>query len=367
MARLCGGFCGIILEMVALADSPEHRETASVGQPGISAGRYTHKPFTHIIRRCVRLGRTGAGQWRRERQRDVTPAHLRLLGRTLGVLAFGICFALVLDLTTGRTEAPRLSAAPMSAPSGTAPAAARVPAVLTGSGAAPGTSSSPFVGMPMVGALFVSGEGGRPGNHFCTGSVVDSPGGDLIATAAHCIVDPSNGSTTAAPFVFVPGYHDGKEPYGEWTPVKVLIDPHWTANADPDYDIAFVVLRETGHPGARLSDLVGSEGIAFNTRLPAVVSGIGYPASGDQPIACLNTLKPFQATQSEFDCGGFADGSSGGPLLLGIDPASGRGSLVGVIGGYEEGGLTPEVSYAAALGDSVRSLYQQALAVPVTR
>ena len=303
----------------------------------------------------------------REGRSDVTQARLRVIARTLGVLAFGVCFALVLERATG-TQPNRIGSAPLSAthrslPAPT-PAPARVPAVLTGPDATPSPVSSPFVGMPMVGAVFVSGEGGRPGDHYCTASVVDSPGGDLIATAAHCIVDPANGSTTEAPFVFVPGYHDGQEPYGAWTPVKVLIDPHWLADSDPAYDIAFAVVQETGHPGARLSSLVGSEAIGFGARLPAVVSGIGYPASGEQPIACLNTLKPFQPTQSEFDCSGFANGSSGGPLLVGVAPGSGRGRLVGVIGGYQEGGLTAEVSYAAVFGSSVQNLYRQAAAVP---
>ncbi|QMU75611.1 trypsin-like serine protease [Streptacidiphilus sp. PB12-B1b] len=303
----------------------------------------------------------------------MTQARLRMLARTLGVLAFGICFALVLDRSTGGHPA-RVSSTPLSANRRADPvpalapalqaAPAQVPPVLAGPDASPGTDSSPFVGMPMVGAVFLAGQGGRPGDHFCTASVVDSPGGNVIATAAHCLEDPSNGSNTPASFVFVPGYHDGKEPYGEWTPVKVLIDPHWTADADPDDDIAFAVVQQPGNPRARLSSLVGYENIAFGTRLPAVVSGIGYPATSDQPIACLNTLKPFQPTQSEFDCAGFADGSSGGPLLLGLDPHTGRGSLVGVIGGYEEGGLTPEVSYAAVFGDTVRNLYQQAVAVP---
>ena len=308
----------------------------------------------------------------REGRSDVTQARLRVIARTLGVLAFGVCFVLVLDRATG-TQPNRLnSTTPLSASrrslpasaEAPAPAPARVPAVLIGPRAKAAPVSTPFVGMPMVGAVFVSGEGGRPGDHYCSASVVDSPGGDLIATAAHCIVDPGNGSTTEAPFVFVPGYHDGQEPYGAWTPVKVLIDPHWLANSDPDYDIAFAVVHETGHPGARLSTLVGSEGISFDAKLPAVVSGIGYPASGEQPIACLNTLKPFQPTQSEFDCSGFANGSSGGPLLLGVMPGSGRGELVGVIGGYQEGGLTAEVSYAAVFGSSAQNLYRQAVAVP---
>ena len=176
--------------------------------------------------------------------------------------------------------------------------------------------------------------------------------------------DPANGSTSVGSFVFVPGYHDGQEPYGEWTPVKVLLDPHWETDSNPDYDYAFAVLKETGHPGARLSALVGSEAVDFNAQLPAVVSGIGYPGGADRPIACLNTLKVFQPTQSEFDCAGFTDGSSGGPMLRNVSATTGRGSLVGVIGGYQEGGFTADVSYTSYLGDAAKGLYQQAIAVP---
>ncbi len=295
----------------------------------------------------------------------VTQSQARVLARTVGILVFGICFALVLDHATGSggggSSQQRVAAAPVSAPE---PAPAQVPAILGGRRAAPAPVSSAFVGMPMIGALFTIGQAAVPGQHFCTGSVIDSPGGNLIATAAHCLEDPANGSNTIAPFVFVPGYHDGQAPFGTWTPVKVFVDPHWATNSNPDYDIAFAVLRETGHPAARLAHVVGSEHIAFGAKLPAVVSGIGYPSNEDQPIACLNTLTVYQPTQSEFDCGGFTNGSSGGPLLVGVDPTTGRGSLVGVIGGYQEGGYTAAISYASALGPAVQSLYQQATATP---
>jgi len=294
----------------------------------------------------------------------MTHSQLRVLARTLGILAFGVCFALALEHSSVGDRAPRLTAAPLPAVDSAGPAPARVPPILVGADATPAAASTPFVGMPMVGALFTTGQGGRPGGHFCTGSVVDSPGGNVVVTAAHCLEDPANGSTTVASFVFVPGYHDGQEPYGEWTPVKVFIDPHWTADSNPDYDYAFVVLRKTGDPKARLSSLVGAEHVSFDTRLPVLVGGIGYPEGTEQPIACLNTLKPYQPTQSEFDCGGFTDGSSGGPMLMGLDATTGRGSVIGVIGGYEEGGFTPEVSYAAAFGAAAQGLYQQAIAVP---
>ena len=43
-----------------------------------------------------------------------------------------------------------------------------------------------FTGTPPVGALFTT-SAGQLGQHFCTASVVDSPAGDLVITAAHCV------------------------------------------------------------------------------------------------------------------------------------------------------------------------------------
>ncbi|RAG80355.1 serine protease, partial [Streptacidiphilus pinicola] len=98
-------------------------------------------------------------------------------------------------------------------------------------------------------------------------------------------------------------------------------------------------------------DEVGAEQIAFGADRPTTVGVIGYPASTDQPISCLNSLTAYSDTQSEFDCTGFSDGTSGGPLLRGIDPKTGLGTLVGVIGGYQEGGDSDDVSYAVYFGD----------------
>ncbi|WP_051943444.1 trypsin-like serine peptidase [Streptacidiphilus rugosus] len=220
--------------------------------------------------------------------------------------------------------------------------------------------SAEFLGLPAIGTLFVP-EGSGLGHHYCTASVVDSPGGDVIATAAHCLSDPAQGSPTAAPVLFVPGYHDGQQPFGVWRSSSILIDPHWAANSDPDSDFAFLVVHKDGDAAARIEDVVGAERIAFDATRPVTVGVIGYPGGTDRPISCLNTLTAYSATQSEFDCTGFTDGTSGGPLLRDIDPVSGLGTLLGVIGGYQEGGDSDDVSYAAAFGPRAQALYLRAV------
>ncbi|MFC1400138.1 MULTISPECIES: serine protease [Streptacidiphilus] len=291
----------------------------------------------------------------------MTRSQWRVLTRVAGVVAFTVCFALALEYSQGRTgSAAPARPSPRSAPA--ADALVAVPAVLAGPrvAATAGTSAS-FTGLPSVGALFgADGAKAADSHHFCSASVVDSPGGNVVATAAHCVVTPGGKTDAPAQVVFVPGYHDKQEPYGEWTSARILVDPRWAADGDPDYDVAFLVVERAGDPSARLSDLVGAQGIAFGTQLPQPVGVIGYPSAAEQPVACHNTLKPYSPTQSEFDCPGYADGSSGGPMLTGIDARTGRGTLVGVIGGYEQGGYTDSVSYASSFGDAVKALYEQA-------
>jgi hypothetical protein len=38
------------------------------------------------------------------------------------------------------------------------------------------------------------------------------------------------------------------------------------------------------------------------------------------------------------------------------------GTIVGVIGGYQEGGSTPAISYSPYLGEEIQRLYRQAVA-----
>ena len=80
-----------------------------------------------------------------------------------------------------------------------------------------------------VGALF---EHDANGNHFCTASVVASPGRDLLITAAHCISGGNSGGYRQD-IVFIPGYRDGQEPYGVWIPAHLLVAPQWENSSDP--------------------------------------------------------------------------------------------------------------------------------------
>jgi V8-like Glu-specific endopeptidase len=223
-------------------------------------------------------------------------------------------------------------------------------------------TSVPFSGTPAVGALFSVTSGHRLGTHFCTASVVDSPGGDLLVTAAHCVQGYSD--SAPAGLAFVPAYDNGSVPYGVWTVTRIFVDRAWASAADPDDDVAFLTVAQSGS-GTTLQSITGGDSLGIGQPARGVMQVIGYPESADQPIVCRNRVTSFSASQLQFDCQGFTGGTSGSPFLTDVNPATGTGTVVGVIGGYQQGGDTPDVSYAAALRGNVASLYNQAVAAPV--
>jgi V8-like Glu-specific endopeptidase len=214
-------------------------------------------------------------------------------------------------------------------------------------------SGQNFAGTPAVGALFTT-SAGKLGHHFCTASVVSSPHGDLVITAAHCV-------SGASGIAFVPGYDRGAAPYGVWTVTKVYADRSRRTSSDPDDDVAFL---HVGQPGSTvpIEDVTGAEQVATGTPARQLVEVIGYPDSGDDPIACRNWTREPMSDQLEFDCGGYTNGTSGGPFLADVNPQTGQGTVIGVIGGYEQGGLTPQISYSSMFGANIAALYQLAMA-----
>jgi V8-like Glu-specific endopeptidase len=209
-----------------------------------------------------------------------------------------------------------------------------------------------------VGALF---EHNASGNHFCTASVVASPGKDLLITAAHCINGGQGSSGYSSDIVFIPGYRDGQEPHGVWTVARLLVAPQWAKFSDPDYDVGFVVLQP--HDGRNIQDVLGANKLAIDSGYRYLVHVTGYPDSADAPITGVNTTSRQSAAQLRFDCPGYTGGTSGSPWVRQFSPRSRTrtGTIVGVIGGYQEGGDTPSVSYSVRLGAAVHELYEQAV------
>lgn len=194
--------------------------------------------------------------------------------------------------------------------------------------------------------------------HFCTAAVVQSKLGNLVITAAHCLAGRRIG--LRGNVVFAPGYHDGKFPHGRWIVLSSLVDKNWQRHHDPNDDVAFLVV---GRPGHHIQRYTGAETVATGVPLPQQVQVIGYPDRTDAPVRCTGpatalVLKGYE--QLVFDCGGYTNGTSGGPFLMGVSARSGDGAVIGVIGGYQLGGKLASVSYSSRFLRNIAGLYEQA-------
>jgi Trypsin len=208
-----------------------------------------------------------------------------------------------------------------------------------------------FSGSPTTGALFYT-TGGK--GHFCTASVVDSTADDLALTAAHCVY----WNAFAANIEYVPGYHDGKQPYGAWPVAAITVASGWKVSHAPDLDFAFLTLATAG--GHQIQARTGGLTIGFTRWYGEKIEVIGHNDSDAEPIRCATKSFRFRPEQMEFYCHGFWTGTSGGPWVLGYNAKHGTGTVFGVIGGYELGGDYEWASYSAYFGSATKILYEQA-------
>ena len=201
-------------------------------------------------------------------------------------------------------------------------------------------------------------------DYVCSGALVGGPHPDVVLTAAHCVAGaPGRGRATqwATNWVFVPGFTDGRLPYGEYTAQRFLVSPGWTVpgGAEPD-DFAFVrVTTATPHrlPHGLPVKFAGRQDV---TGIPRSYV-FGYPAeppyAGLYPAYCAGQVTASGGSV-RMPCGMTA-GDSGGPWLTGFRPRSGSGQVTAVTTYKMSGDLA--VLYGAVLGPRARALYQRAV------
>jgi hypothetical protein len=217
-------------------------------------------------------------------------------------------------------------------------------AALTGYLVFAGSSPSvPSQGSSAVGVLLHGAR--RP---FCTASIVTSPRGNLIITAAHCL-----GRKLGRTVMFAPNFYNGRAPFGEWHVTDQVFPVGWFPHRNVNQDFAFLTVR--GDVQAR----AGAETLGYSSPLPASVLVEAYSLTGRVTI-CRRRPSAILADgqqQLRFGCPGYSNASSGGPFLTDIDPHSGLGVIVGLIGGYQQGGVSPAVSYSSPFGVVIHDLY----------
>ncbi|MPY78907.1 MAG: peptidase [Actinophytocola sp.] len=190
----------------------------------------------------------------------------------------------------------------------------------------------------------------------CSGNAVTSENNSTVITAGHCVKYQDGWHRN---WVFVPAYHDGEAPYGEWPAASTHTTPQWNASEDINYDIGAAVVRSVG--GQRLTDVVGGQGIAFNQPRGQRTYAFGYPAAepydGSRLIHCAGTT--FNDVLFSNDLGLNCDmtgGASGGPWFVDFDPLRGTGTQNSVNSfGYV---FLPNVMFGPYFGDVAQQLYQ---------
>jgi V8-like Glu-specific endopeptidase len=160
----------------------------------------------------------------------------------------------------------------------------------------------------------------------CSGSVVSSSAGDVVLTAGHCVRDPETGAV-AGFLVFIPAYHEGVQPYGQWAATEYAITEQWaqtsgTSKPDEAGDVAMLKLASSS-AGASVQSTVGALGIAFNQPRPQTYTQYGYPAEKPYNGKLLYShTAPYLEDDPSFTpptmkiATDFTGGSSGGPWTV---------------------------------------------------
>ncbi|MFF1374983.1 trypsin-like serine protease [Streptomyces sp. NPDC058308] len=249
--------------------------------------------------------------------------------------------------------------------------------------------SHTFKGIKEVGTFYWAQKAGndypdRYDYRFCGGTVVPSPGKNLVASAAHCF--DSNDQKTN--LIFVP-QHSAKSPmpHGMY-PIKkghIFKDPGYTGTkkSEEDYtdvDVAFLA-TEPRSDGKDVENVVGAIPMGFNTGFNHTAHAIGYPylyggakyKPKQDPLSCTTPTKKYTSgnakdsggrlwrggTFTEINCDGYVGGTSGGPFIT----AGGESAkLIGVTGGWMTGGHSSDTSYSSYFDDDVKRIYEAAKA-----
>ncbi|MFG2076034.1 hypothetical protein SAMN05421874_13238 [Nonomuraea maritima] len=235
------------------------------------------------------------------------------------------------------------------------------------------TGSAQNVNLPKtVGKVFFVDGSGR--YRWCTATAIQSNYRNLVATAGHCVYDTDSNAPTLDKWVFVPGYYQGKAPFGIYVGKQAFTHYDFDVYEDYDRDYAFVtvyngimfngVKRVSGREYARftgpkrswggrnyillskdagrLGDNVGGQGVAWNQPTGKPVRTFGYPAAphpdGD---------KPYSGVTPKY-CYGRPSGKSVGAPWLKINEHVGL--KCAVTPGYDGGPWLLNYSNAKRLG-----------------
>jgi V8-like Glu-specific endopeptidase len=186
----------------------------------------------------------------------------------------------------------------------------------------------------------------------CSATVVTTPVQSVVFTAGHCVYHPSYGGW-ASNWMFVPGYHEGSEPFGSYTAADLFSLNGWFYYGLPSYDIGAALLTRP------IEAEVGARGIAFNQPREQQFTSWGYPAAepfdGEDLYVCVSEYgmsDPYPPPLGPAPLGIGCDmtgGSSGGGWVIGNQSLNSLNSFK-----YEQ---WSEVMFGPYFGEGALNLY----------
>ncbi|MFE2169302.1 trypsin-like serine peptidase [Streptomyces sp. NPDC059447] len=224
---------------------------------------------------------------------------------------------------------------------------------------------------PTVGVLMAGGE------HWCTASVVDSPKGNVVATAAHCVApageagqpgEVAHDGLAIGELAFAPAFSGegkGDRPLGVWKVRSIHVDDRWTKWGEETADFAFLTLAPD-EDGRSVQQAVGGAAEApkpeWTSGYDRDVTVVGYPESDhnpkNKPVSCTTQTRhdDNDPDMLYMSCAGFWTGTSGSPWIADRGGPGHPGRLIGVL----SGGDTDVDSTAALFDERAKALYERA-------
>ena len=203
-------------------------------------------------------------------------------------------------------------------------------------------TATPVPPDPRVGALFL----GAGDLHTCSAGVLDSASGDLVLTAAHCVIE---GIDTT----FVAGFKDSADELDIWKVDAVFLDPRWIDSQDPLADFAILRLSRDGG-GSVQAQAGGGLALGPAPKAGTIVEVTGYPMGvGGGPIGCRATTEVAPEDFPSLPCEGLVGGTSGAPWVSGS-------TITGLTGGLHGGGCDENLSFSPPFDDAVVALRTRA-------
>ncbi|MGP3956277.1 hypothetical protein ACTWPT_09800 [Nonomuraea sp. 3N208] len=153
-----------------------------------------------------------------------------------------------------------------------------------------------------IGKVFFEG---RDGNlYWCSGTSIQSKYRNLVATAGHCVYDLAANDEVVSRWVFVPGYYQGKAPFGLYVGKQAFTHYDLSIYEDLDRDYAFVTVYDGIGGVINAADKVtydeyvdaNKKGLKTDVKATEVPKA-EYDKAQNTPDAVYYTSKPGEAAK----------------------------------------------------------------------